>query len=342
MKHILISRVDNIGDVVLTLPLAGVLKQQFDVKITLLARDYVRAIAENCEHIDAFESWDNLSSLPKKEAILKIQSWHIDAVIHAFPKKEIATLMYQARVPLRIGTGRRIYHWLTCNKKIYFSRAKSDLHEAQLNLKLLSGFAECERDLNELAHFVGLNVDKALPIVFSEKIKTDRFNLIIHPFTNGNTREWPVFNFVKLIQSLPADSIQVFITGSQKEREKIEKEMMPYCSQAINLSGSCDLNLLLKFIVNCDGLIANSTGPLHLAAVLGIHTLGLFPATKGMDVNRWKPLGNKTEVLIADPHCQNKICVNKRDCICMQSISVDQVRERVMKWVGAANFVPRS
>lgn len=333
MNHVLISRVDNIGDVVLTLPLAGILKQYFPgIKITLLARDYVGAIADYCDYIDAFESWDNLSLLSKQEAISTIHAMKFDAVIHAFPKKEIAKLMYQAKVPLRIGTGRRLYHWLTCNKKIYFSRAKSNLHEAQLNLKLLSGFeilSEQKTNLKEVVNLMGLRVDKK-PV---DKINSHPFHLIVHPFTNGNTREWPVSHFVQLIQSLPVDQFRVFITGSQKESDKIEAEIMPYCPHAMNLAGSFDLDLFLKFIANADGLIANSTGPLHLAAALGIHALGLFPVTKGMDVSRWAPLGNKAEVLMADPHCQNTICVEKKDCVCMQSITVEQVKNRVMRWL---------
>lgn len=335
MKHILISRTDNIGDVILTLPMAGILKQHFpDVKITLLARDYVRAIAENCKHIDAFESWDALSAMPSSDAVAHIKKLNLDTAIHAFPKKQIAKLMKQARVPLRIGTSRRFYHWFTCNKRVNFSRAKSNLHEAQLNLKLLSALdLNTEYDLKTLSTYIGLHCVVNLPNHLSEKINSDRFNLIIHPFTNGNTREWPISHFIQLIQSLPSDRVRVIITGSQKERDKIEKEIMPHCSAAINLAGQCNLSEFLQLIAYCDGLVANSTGPLHIAAALGVHALGLFPATKGMDINRWAPLGKKAEVLIANPHCQNKSCVEKKDCVCMQSITVEQVKERIEKWL---------
>lgn len=335
MKHILISRTDNIGDVILTLPMIGILKQHFpDLKITLLARDYVRAIAENCAHINAFESWDALSAMPSSDAILHIKKLNLDAVIHAFPKKQIAKLMKQAQVPLRIGTSRRIYHWFMCNKRVNFSRKKSDLHEAQLNLKLLSALdLNTEYDLKTVSKYIGLRCADNLPINLSEKIKSDRFNLIIHPFTNGNTREWPISHFIALIQSLPSDRVRVLITGSQKECEKIEKEIMPHCPGAINLAGRCDLNEFVKLIAHCDGLIANSTGPLHIAAALGIHALGLFPVTKGMDIKRWAPIGVKAEVITADPNCKNTLCVEKQDCFCMESITVDQVKNKIMNWV---------
>jgi ADP-heptose:LPS heptosyltransferase len=335
LKHILISRADNIGDVILTLPLAGILKQHFpSVKITLLARDYVRAIAENCIHIDAFESWDALSAMSQSDAISRIQQLNIDAVIHAFPKKQIATLIKKANVPVRIGTSRRFYHWFTCNKRINFSRKKSDLHEAQLNLKLLSAFnVNTEYDLKTISNYIGLHCSNHLPENISEKIKSDRFNLIIHPFSNGNTREWPVSHFIELIQSLPSDRVRVIITGSQKENARIESEIMPHCPTAINFAGQCDLTTFITLIAHCDGLVANSTGPLHIAAALGIHALGLFPITKGMDIKRWAPIGAKAEVITADANCQNASCVGKNDCVCMESITVEHVKNSIINWL---------
>ena len=69
IKHLLISRTDNIGDVLLTLPLAGILKQQFPtMKISFLGRDYVRAIIEHCAHVDSFFSYDALTQLSHDDA----------------------------------------------------------------------------------------------------------------------------------------------------------------------------------------------------------------------------------------------------------------------------------
>src|SRR3990167_10039375 len=104
IKHILISRTDNIGDVILTLPLAGILKKQYpNAKITFLGRDYVRAITEHSAFINDFLSWDALSAMNEADAVAKIQSCHFDAVIHVYPRKVLGILMKKAKVPYRIG-----------------------------------------------------------------------------------------------------------------------------------------------------------------------------------------------------------------------------------------------
>lgn len=335
IKHILICRADNIGDVILTLPMAGILKKNFPhVKISFLAREYVRDIVECCQHIDEFISWDALTQMPRVDAIAFLKAKKIDAVIHAFAKKEIAVLMKDAGIHYRVGTSHRIYHWWTCNERVNFSRKKSNLHEAQLNLKLLQAFQiPVNDDLNYLNEMMGLVCDKPLPLHFEKIISKDRFNLIVHPFTNGNTREWPLSHFNALIRQLPVDQFNVIITGSAKENAQIQDRMMSQCAGAVSVAGQCSLAELIQLMVHCDGLVANATGPLHLAAALGIHALGLFPATKGIDINRWGPIGKKAEYLIADPNCNTPRCREKHDCFCMESIPVLQVKNKVMAWL---------
>ena len=54
-KRLIISRTDSIGDVILTLPVAGELKRMFpDIHILFLGSSYTRPIVECCPHVDEF------------------------------------------------------------------------------------------------------------------------------------------------------------------------------------------------------------------------------------------------------------------------------------------------
>ena len=58
-RHFIISRKDSIGDVVLTFPMAYMLKKQYpDSKITLLGRTYTEDVARLCMYIDEVVCWD--------------------------------------------------------------------------------------------------------------------------------------------------------------------------------------------------------------------------------------------------------------------------------------------
>jgi heptosyltransferase-3 len=136
---ILISRTDSIGDVVLTLPLAGIIKQFLPKsKIIFLGRNYTKDVIALSEHVDEFVSYDDVLKLNASEQIETFKKLNATHIIHVFPVKEIAHLVKKAGIKNRIGTTNRLWHWFTCNIKISLSRKNSDLHEAQLNTKLLA------------------------------------------------------------------------------------------------------------------------------------------------------------------------------------------------------------
>ena len=61
MQKIILSRTDSIGDVILTLPMAGILKEMFpQCKIIFLGNDYTCEVVALSDHIDEFISWDTV------------------------------------------------------------------------------------------------------------------------------------------------------------------------------------------------------------------------------------------------------------------------------------------
>ena len=61
-KSFLISRTDNIGDVVLTLPMIGILKKKFpDSKILFLGKTYTKPVLELSGNIAEIICWDEIS-----------------------------------------------------------------------------------------------------------------------------------------------------------------------------------------------------------------------------------------------------------------------------------------
>ncbi|MCD4790659.1 MAG: hypothetical protein K8R37_11725, partial [Bacteroidales bacterium] len=86
---VIISRTDSIGDVMLTLPVAGVLKKFYpNVVIYFLGKAYTKGIVESCEHIDFFLDWTEIKKMDLKSRILKIKNLNADVIIHVFPVKE--------------------------------------------------------------------------------------------------------------------------------------------------------------------------------------------------------------------------------------------------------------
>ena len=330
-QRIIISRTDSIGDVMLTLPLAGILKKYFpDIYILFLGSAYTKDIVDCCEYIDEFIDWTLLSNLLENGAIIELKKHNADSILHVFPRKEIAVLAKKANIKNRIGTTNRTYHWLNCNQLVKLSRKKSDLHESQLNTKLLKPLGiDKDFNLSEITSYYGFSKINTLPDVFNLLIDKEKFNLILHPKSKGSAREWGLENYASLIEILPVDKYKIFISGTSTEAALMQTKIIDKYDNIIDLTGKLTLAEFIAFIAQVDGLVAASTGPLHIAAALGKAALGIYPPIRPMHPGRWMPVGKFAHYFVNKKTCND--CRKTMDCHCMKSISPEEISEYLEK-----------
>ena len=224
---------------------------------------------------------------------------------------------------MRIGTAHRIFHLLTCNYRLSFSRKQSLLHESQLNFELLKplGFNETPSFdflFQSLNHFNIPTV--SLPTEFSG---IDLSNtIILHPKSQGSAVEWPLEKYIELAQVLVQQKKTVIFTGTENEGKEFSA-ILPVHPQIIDSSGKLNLKQLILLISSCEALVACSTGPYHIAGISGIKAIGLFSPRKPIHPGRWRALGDKSVALVFDSSCSN--CKNGKVCSCIENISVQSV-----------------
>lgn len=319
--HIILSRTDSIGDVMLTLPMAGLLKQRFPgVRITFIGRTYTKPVLERCTHVDRIIT---LEELDAGDAPALIRALDADAFIHVFPRKELARWARQTGIPMRIGTSHRWWHWFTCTHRISFSRKRSTLHEAQLNLKLLAPLVEVTTPpLGTLATWSGFT-----PPALPERLTTWRSpgtrSVILHPGSKGSAVEWGLDNFAALMRRLSNGPYTVVVTGTQAEADHYRTVLPLDLPNTIDAGGKLTLNELIALIGSSDALVAASTGPLHIAAASGIRAIGLFAPRRPIHPGRWAPIGRDAHALVHDPACAT--CAAGRPCDCVRLISPERV-----------------
>lgn len=326
--RILICRTDNIGDVVLTLPLAGYLKQRWPgATVDLVCRSYAAPVVAQCRHIDhvlTFEKGDDPAPLFAGQAY--------DIVIFAFPNRALAKAARRAGVAERVGTSHRLFHWLTCNRLAHFNRSRSQLHEAQLNFALLRPLGiDVTPTLAQIVPLYGLQAPLR-PAAESLRAQAP-FNLILHAKSNGNGREWPLSHYEALARQLASvPGVAIWLTGSAAEGEIVRRAAPGLLALANvrDLFGTVDLAGLTALIGVADGLIASGTGPLHVAAALGRPALGLFPPIQPIDIPRWGALGERAQSLAAPERCAT--CDGNASCACMAAIGVERVAAVVLEW----------
>jgi heptosyltransferase-3 len=326
-KKIVISRTDSIGDVMLTLPLCAWLKSKYPtVYIIFLGKGYTRPIAEAYSFVDHYEDWNTYSDLSKSEQAQKFKSLKIDAIIHVFPDKAIARAARIAKISVRVGTSRRLHHNWTCNRRVSFTRKKSELHESQLNHELLRPFGLTE--LPSLERIIETTRFFKLPKVTlpSEFMSLSEIT-ILHPKSQGSAKEWPIEKYYQLATKLADQGKTVVFTGTKKEGD-LFREKIPKHKNIIDSTGMLTLDQLIVLIGKSDNLVACSTGPLHIAGYVGTNTIGLYSPKRPIHPGRWKALGVNVSIFVNDENCQ--LCAVKQDCFCIEEISVGRVEAKLV------------
>lgn len=329
-KRILIPKVNQVGDVVLALPLASVLKQaDSSVYIMFMGRGYTQALIEQYADVDEFVDWDDIYQANEQQAIEKIRMLRADIIINIMANKPadvICRIAKKAQIPLRIGSLNRFYTLINCNRFVFVSRKKCQLHEAQYDLcflrKLIPNRYYSKSDIIDLYHFKTFNkTAKCLSL-----LDKNRFNLILHTkYANGKLY-WSIEHFKQLIALLPETQFNLIMIGSSEEALVFAPLFQQY-PRIINLVGKTTLEQLMQLIKYADGLMTNSTGPIHLAAAFGIRTLGLYPAARPRYPQRWGPIGRNAEVLIdSDPSSDNI------QPGCTWGINPEQVKVVLKRW----------
>jgi ADP-heptose:LPS heptosyltransferase len=294
LQKILISRTDAIGDVSLTLPVCVALKQQFpEAELVYLCRNYTAPVVACFEPIDDMLVYEELEALSNDERALKLEGF--SAVLHLFPNKIVANWCKQARIPLRVGTAHRLHHWWTCNLLPWFSRKRSDLHEAQLNFYLAKaiGYPNIPNWI-EIKQTSAFRVEDSLPAEF----QSHDFSkvILLHPKSNGSGVEYPIEKYAELSLLLVEKGFEVFFTGTEKEGQ-LFRNQIPKNSKIKDVTGLWDLKTFISIISKSKALIACSTGPYHLAGLCQIQAIGLFTNTRPIHPGRWAALGTQSKAL---------------------------------------------
>ena len=325
LQNILVVRTDRIGDVILTLPTIDALKLNFpNARVAMLLNSYTADLVEGFADVILY----NRESAPKPflEMLAELRQGRFDAVVVAFPRFRIALLLWLAGIPVRIGTGYRWYSFLF-NKKIFEHRKIVEKHEAEYNLSLLQGLGctisskpDLKIIISEQERETACHIRRSLGILDTERL------VLLHPGTGGSAHDWKPENFSLVAAELNRRGICTVITGGKTESDLVKSVAQNAGEGVKSFVSSLNLKEFAAFIQTAKLFIANSTGPLHIAAAVGIPVIGFYPPVLVMSPKRWGPLTDKKVIFVPEPAqcplCKGGKC---RGNECMEQITVRQV-----------------
>lgn len=327
--RILVSRSDRLGDLILALPFVETMKVRYpECQIEVMASLYASPILENNSRIDNIFRVQNdqlaIDKPYKKDLFRRLTRRRYRAVIALYPERRICQLFHEAKIPVRIGTAGR-FHSVFFNHHLFHSRKANKKHEFEYNLDFLQFFEDGETVTTPRVYLRQKEINHATRILKEAGVE-GRF-VVLHPGSGGSAERWPVEKFIRLYETLVRSELTVVISGSEPERAMIDGICTRLGIGVNKIAGETDLRTLAAVLSLATVVVANSTGPLHLATAVGTKVVGLYPGKRVMSPKRWGPLGEDHRVIQpseVDCHCPPK------QCRCMETITVEQVAGQVV------------
>lgn len=306
-RRILLCRTDRLGDVILSLPCATLLKRMFpDSRICFLAQPYPVPVIQMHADVDDVIEYEPRESSPELERILRDRQF--DAAVAIYPERQVAHLLKDAGIPLRAGIAYR-WHSRLFTYRHREHRKHNLRHEAEYNLNLTYAAFSPQGNWENLLPPETLF---PLPLELPQKIEArmaklrdelcqgHRKLLVLHPGGGGSAHRWPAQNYEDLAKALSRrENLALLISGISSERELCRKVHEAAGEKSANLCGEINLQELAALLRHSDLLITNSTGPLHLARAVGARVIGLYPSIPAMSPRRWGPYGMLENALTA-------------------------------------------
>ena len=121
-------------------------------------------------------------------------------------------------------------------------------------------------------------------------VTNDTKNYIIAPSASGETKRWPINNFIKLLEELNKKHPSKFFIAAGKDDKNLVKKIMD-SSIGKRCVSLCDLNIeqIIPIFASCESCISNDTGFGHLAANLNVKVLMIFCDSPASAYGLWNP-----------------------------------------------------
>ena len=152
----------------------------------------------------------------------------------------------------------------------------------------------------------------------------------IHPGAGNITKQWPTTHFSALMDLLiEREKVNILLIGGPDEIAVVDELLagVLHPEAVASMAGKTSLSDLPRMLLNCALYIGNDSGPKHIAAAIGLPTIGIHSGV--VDPVEWGPLGPHAVALRRNMTCSPCYLANASDCTrglaCLKHLDVNEV-----------------
>jgi len=336
IEKILVIRFSSLGDIILTTPVLENLKTKFpQSQIYFLTKTKYSDLLASDPRIYALIEFDPRGKHKGfkgfKRLMRELNSNDFDLLIDLHTNLRSFFLRLLVKSGIKTKYRKRWFsRFLMVHFKFLKTKPVSTLESYLGVFKKLQ--IEPEKKIPTL--FVDQDdIEYANKFLLEAGIKKDDIVIGVHPGARWETKRWDEEKFKQVCKNLiPKLDCKIILFGDSEDGELIRRmaEKLPdsKVTKAIGLS----LSRLMSLVKNCDCLITNDSGPMHIAVGFSVPVVAIFGPTHPQ--LGFVPTGPGNVVLCADVKCSPCSLHGERKCrkesrLCMDLITPDMVVEAV-------------
>ncbi|MGB5895262.1 MAG: glycosyltransferase family 9 protein [Ignavibacteriaceae bacterium] len=302
--RLLITRIDRIGDVVLSTPIPREVKRKYSNSfVAVLVRDYTKDIYKNNPYVDEIIVYNkDENDFTFWQMVKKLRNYKFNYAFMLLPDERLNWLLFFSSIKNRIGVGHKLYQILSFTKYINRRKYVPLRHEADYCLDMIRKIGIEPQSINPNIYLSNDEKEKVSEI--KKILSSNKKTIIGINSTSGNSApNLQPEEYKKVINKLlEFDNIKVVVTDYNPPDELLNINGVDYINQGKPLRGS-----ILNFAA-IDILISSSTGPMHIAAALKTKTISLFCPLTACSPKLWGPLGNISEIILPQESYCSTVC----------------------------------
>jgi lipopolysaccharide heptosyltransferase I len=322
-QRILIIKPSAIGDVVHALPFLNLVRKRWPkAHIAWLVTPACAGLLVGHPQLDevihferrrlAHSWWNPAATVDLFRLTRTLRGRKFDLVVDLQGLFRSGWLARTTRAPVRVGfSNARELGWLGYTARVSIDNPEQHAIDRYLRIAEEIG---CEAGPAEF-HFATSDADRA---AVSGMLADQRAYAVLLPGANWDTKRWPIRNFAALVGPLRDQfRLTTVVAGGS--------DVIPIAGQirgAVNLAGKTSLREVTALLERAELVIANDSGPMHIAAALDRPLVTLFGPTNAV---RTGPYGRSDSVLRIDIPCSPCYARKCSHQSCLQWLTVDHV-----------------
>lgn len=327
---VLIRGVNWIGDAVMTAPALRALRRVTQGNISLLVKPWVAALFEKDPNINEIILYGHEGLLGKLRLSGELRKRNFSSAILLQNAFEAALVAFMAGIPDRAGYSRDGRGFLL-TRKVPHKGEDREIHHIDYYLHLLKSLGY------EIPDFTGpwgncpwLYLDLEERLLARERLSAlKRPVLGINPgAAYGSSKRWSPKKFSAVARRFVERTGGSIVIFGAKAEESTAREILDNVSpeRALSLAGATTLRELISLISECDLLLTNDSGPMHVAYAVGTPLVAIFGSTSPALTGPPKRGSKVIKKGITCSPCFERECPGK-GLKCMEDISEDEVFE---------------